>query len=118
FTSEGRLAGQFQVTVARNSTRSLTLGETFQLSDAVSGWMGTVSKDDRITISYSLVADRRTAGYGESYDAVDWTARFFHETLADTKRQVIRIANPNGFPAQVILNGLDQAGSVVARHDV
>jgi hypothetical protein len=115
FTPDGHLAGQSQVTVPGNSTRSLTLKEAFQLSEPLSGWLGAVSNDDGIGLSYSLSGDRDGISTTESHDAVAWTSKVFHETLANAKRQTVGISNPNAFPAQVIVNGLDPDDRVVAR---
>ena len=117
FTSEGRLVGQVQVTLPRNSTRSLTLSDTFQLVEPITGWLGAMSHDD-IGMSYTLLGDRNKSEHGESYDALDRAAKTFQQTLEDAMRQVVRISNPNAFPAQVILSGFDQAGGFVARHDL
>ena len=54
FTPDGHLAGQSQVTVPGNSTRSLTLKEAFQLGEPLSGWLAALSNDDGIGLSYSL----------------------------------------------------------------
>ena len=104
FTSEGRLVGQVQVTLPRNSTRSLTLSDTFQLVEPITGWLGAMSHDD-IGMSYTLLGDRNKSAHGESYDALDRAAKTFQQTLEDAMRQVVRISNPNAFPAQGILSG-------------
>jgi len=118
FTPDGHLAGQSQVTVPGNSTRSLTLKEAFQLGEPLSGWLAALSNDDGIGLSYSLTGERDGGSYTESHDAVAWTAKVFQQTLEDPKRQTVRISNPNAFPTNVILNGLDTDGLVMTRRDL
>jgi len=118
FTPDGHLAGQSQVTVPGNSTRSLTLKEAFQLGEPLSGWLAALSNDDGIGLSYSLTGERDGSSYTESHDAVAWTAKVFQQTLEDPKRQTVRISNPNAFPTNVILNGLDTDGRVMTRRDL
>jgi hypothetical protein len=118
FTSGGQLAGHTRVTVSRNSTQSMTLREAFHLSEPMSGWLGATSNDDGIGLSYSLLGEQDGRSVITSQDALKWMGKFFQETLEDPKRQVVRISNPNSFPAHVILNGLDHSGTAMARRDL
>src|SRR3989304_8072810 len=58
FTSGGELLGQFQLTAPAHGTRSLTLGEAFQLTgQTVTGWIGAISREDGIQLSYSRIGE-------------------------------------------------------------
>lgn len=109
FTSAGELLGQFQMSVGAHGTRSLTLGEAFQLRGrSVSGWIGAVSSDDGIQLSYSRVAETT-----ESFEAQAWTSKEVLLSVSDSEKDVVHFSNPNPFAANLTVTGTDQAGRFV-----
>src|SRR5262245_60558391 len=71
FTSTGELLGEFQMPVKAHGTRSLTLGEALRLKGvSASGWIGAVSRDDGIQLSYT-----RIDGSTELFEAQEWASR-------------------------------------------
>lgn len=109
FTSSGELLGQFHMPVRAHGTRALTLGEAFRLKDVdVSGWIGAVSSDDGIQLSYTRVGPN-----AESFEAQPWASREMLLSVADSEKDVVRFSNPNPFAASLTLRGTDPNGRFV-----
>ncbi len=109
FTSVGELLGQFQMPVKAHGTHALTLGEAFQLTGStLSGWIGAVSSDDGIQLSYT-----RIGATSESFEAQQWASREVQLGLDESGKEVVRISNPNPFAASITINGTDQSGRFV-----
>jgi P pilus assembly chaperone PapD len=106
FTSAGELLGQFQIPVKAHGTRALAVGEALQLKGTtVSGWVGVVSKDDGIQVSYTRIGIA-----AESFEAQQWASREIALTISDVGKSVVRLSNPNPFTASLTITGTDQAG--------
>jgi hypothetical protein len=117
FKASGELLGQVQIRVGAHSTRAITIREAFGLSGkAVSGWLGAVSNDDRVQLSYTRIGEE--PGQNESRDAVEWIAKEDSMFVNSADSQSLKLSNPNSFKAQVTVNGLDQAGRFVATHSI
>ncbi len=109
FTAGGELLGQFQVSVPAHGTRSLTLGEAFLLTgQTVSGWIGAVSREDGIQLSYNRIGEGV-----ESFEAQAWISREMQLTIADSSKDVARFSNPNPFGANLTIYGMGANGQFV-----
>ena len=114
FTAAGELLGQLQLQMKERSTRSITLSEAFGLkSGELNGWLGVVSQDDGIQLSYSRVGPR-----DGSFAAQEWSSQRQELPVVNARQQVLRISNPNAFETQVTLIGLDESGAFMATRDV
>ena len=106
FSSEGQLLGQFQLWLAAHQSRGLAIRDAFRLGDhSVQGWIGAVSPDDGIQLSYSVRGERTSA-----FDAVTTGS---HEIVLDGVKtgQEVHVANPNPTTADVVLRHLGASGA-------
>lgn len=119
FTDSGELLGQFQLQLRPHSTRALMLGEALQLGGRqVTGWIGATSSDNGVQLSYSWIRDGAGSGSVRTFDAQEWTAKETRLAVIDASKDVVRISNPNPFPAQITLTGRDAVGRFLATRDV
>ena len=109
FTSDGRWLGQMQLAIGANSTRAVTLGEAFGLTEeTLTGWVGAVSSDDGLQLSYSWVGNTV-----ESFEAETAAASGIDLSVRDAAGDVIRISNPNAVAANAVVTGRDLSGGYV-----
>src|SRR5262245_27561520 len=64
FSSNGSLLGQVQLTLAAHSTKSLTMSQALHLArrGSIKGWIGAVSPDAGIQMSYVRLGDIPASG--------------------------------------------------------
>jgi len=116
FTSKGELLGQVEIGLKPHTTRAITVKEAFGLQGMeVTGWLGAVSTEGDIQISYQHTGSTDNASSGSS-DAVEVVSKEVTLGLPGPSREVLRVSNPNPFPAHVVLNGLDQDGVLVGNY--
>jgi len=109
FTNDGELLGQFQLPVKANGTRALTLGEAFDLEGrTVTGWVGAVSTEDGIQLSYTRIGERT-----ESFEAERWASRELSLALSESGKNVVSVSNPNAFATTVLVRAMDRSGRFV-----
>ena len=119
FSSDGEFLGQFQMQLRAHSTRSLMLGNALRLDGrAVGGWIGAVSADNGIQLSYSSIRDSAETDSIRTFDAQEWITRETLLSVENSEKSVVRISNPNPFPAQVTVRGSDASGSFVGARDL
>ncbi len=116
FSSKGELLGQVRLGLKPHSTRAITVREAFGLDGMeVKGWLGAVSAEGNIQISYQRTG-RASSESAPSSDAVEGIFKEIVLGLLNRSGEVLRLSNPNSFQAHVIANGLDQNGRFVGRH--
>ena len=114
FTSEGRWLGQIQLAIGANATRAVTLGEAFGLTEvSVTGWIGAVSADDGLQLTYSWVGSTV-----ESFEAAMANASGIDLSVRDSAGDVLRISNPNAVVANAVVTGKDLSGGYVGVREV
>jgi hypothetical protein len=114
FTSTGELLGQFRMPVKAHGTRALTIGEALQLKGtSVSGWIGAVSQDDGIQLTYA-----RLGSTSESFEAQQWASKELALGISDSGKQVVRLSNPNPFAAAMTITGTDRTGRYVGTQQI
>jgi len=114
FTGAGRWLGQVQLSIGANATRSVTMGEAFGVAgETVNGWVGAVSTDDGLQLSYSWVGSTV-----ESFEAETAAARGIDLSVRAAAGDVIRISNPNAVAANAVVTGRDLSGGYVGVREV
>jgi hypothetical protein len=110
FRQSGDLIGQYQLPVAAQSTKSVTLGDIFQLkTESVTGWIGAVSSSDGLQLSYTL-----DGGRSGSHEAKEWGSRENRLIISDPATEVVHFANPNPFATSMNLSGIDDEGRTLS----
>ena len=114
FSDSGEVVGQYQMLIRAHGTRALLMSEAFQKAGkSFSGWIGASSSEGGIGVSYSKGKD-----HSEWLDAQAWTSRDLKLNVAGSESGVVRLTNPNAFPAAVSLFGRDSSGVFVGTEDL
>src|SRR6266850_547466 len=117
FTSAGNLVGQVQLALKAHSTRTFTMKEAFSLPGAeLKGWMGAVSTDENIQVSYRRIGGSLDESGSSAIDAVEWVSRETTLDFRNPPREVLRLSNPNSFAAHVTVNGRGESGVSIGTH--
>ena len=119
FTSKGELLGQFQLSLKGHATRALTLGEGFHLDkSSVTGWLGVVSPDTGIQLSYSLLGADLETTENSALTPLEWISNEVQLNVKDAASQSLSLSNPNSFGAQVTITARSQDGRVLGVRDL
>jgi hypothetical protein len=81
--------------------------------ETLTGWVGAVSSDDGLQLSYSWVGNTV-----ESFEAETADASGIDLSVQDSADDVLRISNPNAVVANAVVTGRDLSGGYVGVREV